>query len=166
MKTLQRIGPKLLTGMAISCGLVATAFAQADDLVGTWECGLSINDPASGASVNADFETTYDSDGSYAREGQLKISIAALQLELTVGMDEAGSWRVIDSQNIGETASELTLSSTSEMPSQIEQMILQQMQSESSGVVGQEEVAEIVSLTASTMELRSSDGAEMACNKA
>lgn len=166
MKTLRRICRNPLAGLAITCCLIATAQAQEDDIVGTWDCGLSIDDPASGASVNADFATTYDSDGSYERDGQLVISIAALQLNISVAMDEAGNWRVVDSTGLGETANEISFSSLSEEPSQMEQMILQQMQAESNAMLGQEEVAEITSITANAMELTSDDGSELTCNKA
>ena len=166
MNTLRCICRHLLSSLAITSCLIATAFAQEDDIVGTWACGLSIDDPASGAAVKADFETTYDSDGSYTREGQMDISIAPLQLEISVLMDEAGSWRVVESTAIGETASEIKISALSETPSQMEQMIVQQMQTESSGVIGQEEVAEITSLTADAMQLESPDGASLSCDKA
>jgi len=166
MNTSQRIGRRLLGGLAITGCLIGTAFAQEDDIVGTWDCGLTIEDPESGAAVRADFETTYDSDGSYARDGQLDISIAALQLEISVGMNEAGNWRVVDASSIGETTSEIKISALSETPSQMEQMIIQQMQSESTSAVGQEEVSAITSLTADVMELSSADGAELSCNKA
>jgi hypothetical protein len=166
MNTTRFFCRNLLGGLAISLALVATAFAQEDDVVGTWACGLSIDDPASGASVNADFETTYDSDGTYERDGQLVISIDAMQLDITVAMDEAGNWRVIESTGLGETATEISFSTLSEMPTQMEQMILQQMQTESNAMIGKEEVAEITAMTADAMELTSDDGAALTCNKA
>jgi hypothetical protein len=156
----------LLAGLAISSGLVATVFAQEDAVVGTWVCGLSVDDPASGASVSADFETTYGSDGTYERDGQLVISIDALQLDIAVAMDEAGNWRVIESTGLGETATEISFSTFSETPTQMEQMVLQQMQTESNAMLGKEEVAEITAMTADSMELTSDDGATLTCDKA
>lgn len=166
MNTFQRICRQLLAGMAIIGSLIAPAFAQEDDVVGTWACGLSIDDPATGTAVSADFETTYDSDGSYERDGQLKISVAAMQLDIDVVMDEAGNWRVVESTGLGETATEISFSSLAETPSQVEQMVLQQMQVEANAMLGKEEVAEITSMTADAMVLTSDDGAALTCNKA
>jgi hypothetical protein len=166
MTTSKRIFSSCFSGLAIISCAIGTAFAQEDEIVGTWTCGLSIEDPASGAAVTAEFETSYDSDGSYTRAGQLNISVAAAQLNVSVVLDEAGNWRLVDAMSLGETVTEIDFTSTAETPSPIEQMMLQQMEAESNGVVGQEEVSEITSLTANSMEIESSDGAAMVCQKA
>ena len=166
MNTFQRFGRSLFGGLAITSCLVAAAIAQEDDVVGTWDCGLSVDDPASGTAVDADFETTYDANGSYERDGQLNISIAALQIDIAVAMDEVGNWRIVESTSRGETATEIRFSTPSGTPSPTEQMILQQMQAEANEMLGKEEVAEITAISADSMELTSDDGAALTCSKA
>jgi len=166
MNPLQRIGRQLLCGLVFASCLTATAFAQENDIIGDWNCGLSIDDAATGSSVNARFETNYASDGSYVRTGQLQISLAAGQIKLTVAMDESGDWHVVDSKNLAETATKVSYASTSETPSPTEQMIVQQMQEGAIGELGNEVIAEITALTADALELTSTDGAELSCTKA
>jgi hypothetical protein len=149
----------------ISC-LITAALAQEDEIVGTWDCGLSVDDPATGASVRANFETTYDADGTYSRDGSVSIVVAALQVDITIVMDEAGNWRVVDSTGLGETVTAIDFSTTSETPTQMEQMMLQQMRQEATAALSTEETAQILSLTATTMELQSNDGEALNCSKA
>jgi len=165
-KTTLRFCRILVSGSLISGCLIATAFAQQDDIVGTWDCGLTIEDQASGAVINADFETSYNANGTYTRVGVMSIVVAAFEVDISIGMDEAGNWRLVDSTGLAETATEVDLSSTAATPSPMETVMLQQMQQEATAALSQEEVAQIRSLTATTMQLEDDDGAALSCAKA
>jgi hypothetical protein len=165
MFTSKRISRHFFSGFASMSCLIGTAFAQEDDLVGTWDCGLEYTDQSVGAAITADFDMTYDADGTYTRAGKMDISIAAFQVDISIVMDEAGNWRLVDSTALGETPTSLTFSSADEMPSEMEQMIFQQMQAEADASLDQEETTDITSLTSTSMVLASEGGGALTCAK-
>jgi hypothetical protein len=164
--TLNRACRVLFGGAAVAGCLVATALAQNDDIHGTWSCGLSIQDPATGTTMNADFEQTYAADGTYERDGEMNILIEAFEVDITIVIEESGTWRWVEPMVLGETTSEIAFSSPAETPSQMEQMMLTQMQAAADAEVSQEQTVEIRSITATALELVDDEGAEMACDKA
>jgi hypothetical protein len=165
MFTSKRVSGHFSSGLAIMGCLVGTAFAQEDDLVGTWDCGLEYMDPSVGAAITADFDMTYDADGTYTRAGRMDIAIAAFQVDISIVMDEAGKWRLVDSTALAETPTSLTFSAEDEMPTEMEQMIFQQMQAEANASLEQEETTDITSLTSTSMVLASEGGGALTCAK-
>lgn len=166
MNSLHSFCRLLAKGTAVATCLVATAIAQDDNLVGTWDCGLSFTDPSIGAVITADFNMTYDRNGSYDRNGEMNISIPAFEVEISIALDEAGTWRMVSPMVVGETPSRLEFTNNDSSPSDMENMMFQQMQAEASTSLSQEETTEIASLTATTMELASDDGGPLTCQKA
>jgi hypothetical protein len=165
MKTFSRVCRLGLSSAAVAGCLITTAFAQEDELVGDWSCTMSTEDQEIGASLSAEFEQTYESDGTYEREGDIRVVIAAFEVDIAVSIAEAGTWRLIDAMTLGETATDLEFSSAEESPSQVEAMMLEQMQAEADAQAMEEQTTEIVSLTATMLELQDPDGAVLACEK-
>jgi hypothetical protein len=159
---MNRITRTLASSVAVAGCLIASAEAQDDNLVGTWECSMSTDDPQTGMSLNVDFVMTYDSDGSYEREGQMKIMQAEMEIDTTIEMKEDGTWS-LDGLSLTESRSSLEFSSQEEEPSQIEQMILQGM--EAAAGAATEETIELTSLTATTLQF-DEDGGASTCTKA
>ncbi|HUF72586.1 MAG TPA: hypothetical protein VMR74_06790 [Gammaproteobacteria bacterium] len=166
MKTLPRVCQLTFASAAMTGCLIATAFAQNDDIIGTWTCDLTVDDPESGAQMNAEFEHTYDGDGTYERAGEMNIVIEAFDVDIAIGIEESGTWRWVESMVVGETTTDIEFSSAVETPSQMEQMMLQQMQAAADAESSEEQTVDISSLTATTMEIEDDDGAVMVCAKA
>jgi len=152
MKTLTRLCIGVLGGAAVACGLTSVVSAQDAELVGTWNCTGSIEDAEMGMTMTLEYEHKYTSDGSYDRTSQVRLAIAAMQVELSFSIDEAGTWRR-DGMNIGETPTAIEVDSDKEMPSEIEQLVLAQIEAEAELELGNETVTPISALTASTMTL-------------
>lgn len=149
-------------GFTFGSLLAAASVAQESNLVGTWDCSMSMQDQEVGMQMNINFEQTYDADGSYERAGRMNISVAALQLDLTIDIDESGAWS-LDGMTLTETSSDISFTSASETPSQMESMILQQIQMAAESEP--EQTVELESLTATTMEFMDDDGANASCMK-
>jgi hypothetical protein len=145
--------------------LIAPAFGQSDDIIGDWTCDLTVDDPETGTKMNAEFEHSYDDDGTYERSGQMNIVIEAFDVDISIGIDEEGTWRWVESMVIGETTTDIEFSSTVETPSQMEQMMLAQMQAAADAESSEEQPVDIASLTATTMEIEDDDGTAMVCEK-
>jgi len=162
MKTSNRISLLLLSTLAIAGLQVSTASAQ--DVLGSWKCSMSMVDPQGEGSITADFDVTFNANGSYERNGAMSIVMQALQVDTSFTMAETGTWTKNEMVLTTQTE-EITFESTDEAPSQMEQMILQQMQA--SAQDAPEDEIKITSLTATTMSLETGDGEgdEMTCDK-
>lgn len=162
MKTSNRIYRLLFGALAIAGLQITTASAQ--DVLGSWTCGMSMVDPSGEGSISAEFHMTFKPDGSYERTGAMSIVMAALQVDTSFTMAETGSWTK-DAMVLTTKTEEIAFESTDEAPSQIEAMILQQM--EASAQNSPEDSMTIKSLTATTMSLEAGDGEsdEMMCDK-
>lgn len=158
MKTIHPIG-RVLGIVAFGC--FATATASAQDVLGTWNCGMTMQDPSGQGSVSVQFEATFNADGSYERAGDMSIVMAALQVDTSFSFKEAGSW-TRDAMVLTTTPSEIAFESTEEAPSQIEQMFAQQIQSAAQNAP--EQSLTINSLTATTMTI-DAEGDETTCQK-
>lgn len=165
MNSLHRVGRLVFSATAMAGLLIATASAQEDEVVGTWNCSFSVEDAASGAAMSGDFVQTYGADGNYARTGEIHVMIAAFEVDLDISIEESGAWRMVDSMVLGETMSEIVFSSDEEAPSETEQMLLQQMEAEAAATVA-EETYQITALTATTMDLNDGGEVTMSCQKA
>jgi uncharacterized lipoprotein NlpE involved in copper resistance len=163
MKTSNRIFRLSFSILAIAGLQISTASAQ--DVLGRWKCSMSMADPSGEGSVSADFDVTFNADGSYARTGAMSIVMAALQVDTSFTMAETGTWTK-DAMMLTTKTDEIAFESTDDSPSQIEQMILQQM--EASAQNAPEDSIMIKSLTATTMSLETGDGEDevMMCEKA
>jgi hypothetical protein len=135
----------------LTVGLMATAKAQSDALVGTWNCSFSVEE--SGSSMTTTYERIFRDDGSYAIDGSMTVAIAQLDIDLALTIDAAGKWRV-DGSRLLETLDSIEVASESENPNQIEQMIVGQMRASMGEIDSEkEEESTIVSVTATTLEL-------------
>lgn len=159
MKTFHRI-PRLLFSAAV-IGSLVIATASAQEVLGTWNCGMTAEDPSGEGSINMEFEATFNADGTYERAGEMTIVMAALQVDTSFTFMESGSW-TRDSMHLTTTPSEIEFQSGDEEPSQIEQMFLQQMQTAADNP--EEETITISSLTATTMTL-DVEGEATVCEK-
>lgn len=166
MNALHRICLSVLGGAAVTGGLITTAYAQDDNILGTWNCGLSFQDPEIGATMNVRFEQTYDADGTYVRAGEMSIAIPALQVDIAVAIDEAGTWRFLESLIVAEKMTKLDLASMSDAPTQMEQMLVEQMRAGAQAELSDEQTVNLKSLTATTMEYEDADGMLTSCQKA
>ena len=166
MKKLQSICRKLSLGVAVAGGLAGSAIAQEENLVGTWSCSTSFEDPESGAKMAADFVQTYENDGSYARAGEFSVVIPVLEVDTSISVAEAGTWRLVDSTVLAELTTDIEFSSLEDSPSQMEQMILQQMRGEAEASRTVEQTVELTSLTATTLQFEDESGGLSSCQKA
>lgn len=148
MKTFHRLCRLLFGVAAIGSLVIATASASAQEVLGTWSCGMTAEDPSGQGSIDMEFEATFNADGTYRRAGAMTIVMAALQVDTSFDFMETGSW-TRDSMLLTTIPSEIEFQSADEEPSQIEQMFLQQMQSAAENP--EEETITITSLTATTM---------------
>ena len=162
MNTSIRIWRLLLGGAVAGSLLISTASAQ--DVLGTWTCSMMVEDPTGQGSVSAEFEMTYKSDGTYERMGLMTIVMAALQIDTSISIAESGDWTK-ESMVLTEMRHELEFAIADEEPSQMEQMIVQQMQAAAEAT--SEESMTITSLTATSMSLQpgGGDDGEMMCDK-
>ena len=162
MNTSIRVWRLIFSGAFVGSLLISTASAQ--DVLGTWSCSMLVEDPANQASVSAEFEMTYRADGTYERMGVMTIVMAALQIDTAISIAESGNWKK-ESMVLTEIRSELEFASADEAPSQMEQMIVQQMQT--AAEASNEESMTITSLTATSMSLQPGGGedGEMMCDK-
>jgi hypothetical protein len=160
MKTFHRMARLLFSATVATSLMIATASAQ--DVLGTWSCGMTAEDPSGEGSISVELEVTFSRDGTYRRDGEMTIVMAALQVDTSIAVRETGSW-TLDSMVLTTVPGEIELQSTDESPSQMEQMIVQQMQSAAQDT--SEESITITSLTATTMTL-DAEGEAMMCEKA
>jgi hypothetical protein len=162
MKTSNRICRLLFSVLAIAGLQISTASAQ--DVLGSWNCSMSMVDPSGEGSISAEFDVTFNADGSYERNGAMSIVMAALQVDTSFTMAETGTWTK-EEMTLTTDTEEIAFESTDEAPSDIEKMILQQM--ESAAQTSPEDSVVITSLTATTMSLETGDGQgeEMTCDK-
>ena len=125
---------------------------------------MSMVDPSGEGSITADFDMTFNANGSYERNGAMSIVMQALQVDTSFTMAETGTWTKNEMVLTTQTE-EITFESTDEAPSTMEQMILQQMQASAQNAP--EDEITITSLTATTMSLETGDGEgdEMTCDK-
>ena len=125
---------------------------------------MMVEDPTGQGSVSAEFEMTYKSDGTYERMGLMTIVMAALQIDTSISIAESGDWTK-ESMVLTEMRHELEFAIADEEPSQMEQMIVQQMQAAAEAT--SEESMTITSLTATSMSLQpgGGDDGEMMCDK-
>lgn len=151
MKSHTTFALRALGAATLGLGLIASAQAQSDALVGTWNCSFSAEE--NGATMETNYERTFNRDGTYAIDGEMKVAIAQLSIDLGISIDAAGKWRV-DGDSLVETLDKMEVASTSEDPGEIEQMVVGQMQA-SMGQVDpeQEERSTIVSVSDTTLEL-------------
>lgn len=155
----------LFCGVAVMGCLATSAFAQEDNLHGTWNCSLEFIDDEIGAVMKADFEQTYATNGTFERMGQMSIMIEAFGVDIAIGIEENGDWRMVDAMVIGETTSDVAFSSQKQEPSEMEAMILQQMQAEADADTHDESTVELKTLTATTMEFEDEEGVVSSCQK-
>jgi hypothetical protein len=159
MKTIHPIA-QLFGAAAVSCLAIATASAQ--DVLGTWSCAMMSEDPSGEGSVNMEFEATFSADGTDQRAGEMNIVMQALQVDTSFSFTEAGSW-TRNAMVLTTAPSEIGFESSEQAPSQIEQMIAQQIQAAAQN--SPEQTLTIKSLTATTMTV-DSEGEETTCQRA
>jgi hypothetical protein len=164
MKTLNRTCIGVVAGAAIGVSLIGTAPAQDGNLIGTWNCAGGAEDAETGMSMNLEFEQTFTGNGTYERTAEVRIAAPVMQLDLTIVIDESGTWRR-DGMDLAETPTAIEISSNKAMPSQIEAFMLQQMSAEVEQELNNETVTRITSLTATTMTV-DQDELETTCTKA
>ena len=165
MKPFKRKSRYLVSGVALAALFGAAASADEQQLAGTWNCNLMFEDPNIGATMTGQFEQTYKQDGSYERAGQMRIVVAAFDVDAAFTVAEAGDWRS-DGVVITEMRSKLEFATVDPDPSPAAQLVVQQMQAEANAETVAEESVEITKLTATQLEFEDPDGAAAVCRKA
>ena len=159
MKLIRSIG-RFAAAVTLSCAAIATASAQ--DIIGRWDCGTMSQDLAGQGTISLDFDVTISADGVYEREGVMSIVMEALEVNASFSIMEIGSW-TREGMELTTTTSEFVVEPAGdEAPSQMAQMIAQQMQASAGN--GQQQTLTITSLTATTMTIDSA-GDETTCER-
>ena len=164
-KTFAPVRRVALSGLTLTGILIATASAQEEQIAGTWNCSTAFEDAELGISMTAEFESTYGADGMLERDGGMNMTIAALGSEISFMVKAVGTWKAAESMVIEETISSTEFAAGSEEPSQIEQMMLQQMQAQVDGAGPQTDTIQLESLTDTTMVGANTTGAAVTCQK-
>lgn len=162
MNPASRASLRVLLAVATGVGFAASAAAQQEQLVGSWDCSFNFSEDE--MSMSAEYEHSFTANGESTLDGVVRIRVPALEFDDSFSLKRTARWRLAD-MVLFERTLDVEIESTSASPSPISQLMAQQLQGMfADGASDEEDSSPIKALTATTLEF-DEEGDTISCKR-